>query len=292
MKQSEYFAIGADKRRGEDGYVMSQSDLKQFAKDPWSWINGREKEETNEMRYGSAVDVLYLTPGEFQDQYVIVPKVYPAPTKKDPGQTKPWNMKATYCKDWFVNQKAAGKVPIYTKDLMAAKQAVSVLERHEIASYLREGCRSQTVCQWEWTDHITGITVPLKCMIDLEPLDGADYLADFKTSVEAGISGFRRNAARFRYDLQGAFYLWGYAETTRSVSQYALIVSESTKPYPVAVYNLTPGDLAVGRAGSKGRWGSVMGYQQMLALYCRCLASGIFPQLNDGQIKPLDLYRE
>jgi hypothetical protein len=291
MTAKQYFAIGEDIRRGDPSFVMSQSALKTFASDPWSWVNGREVEETASMRYGSAVDVLYLTPSEFSDYYSLTPRTYPAPTKKDETATKPWTMQANYCKQWVADQKAAGKEVISTRDLMAAKAAVSVLEKHEVAAYLRSGCSSQTVCQWDWEDPVTGIVVPLKCMIDLEPPD-ADYLADFKTTNDASLAGFRKTAAWLRYDLQGAFYLWGYRLCVRDVSQFAFIVSESKKPFPAAAYHLTPRDLAIGAHGGRTRWGEVKGFFQILSLYCKCLDSGIWPQLNNGELKSLDLYRE
>jgi len=291
MKQSEYFDIGAEFKRGEPGYIISQSDLKTFAKDPWSWINGREVEETKSMEWGSLVDAIYLTPEELKELYALYPKTYPAPTKADPDQVKPWNMNSTFCKNWVAKQKKAGLHPVDRWTFDQAKTAVSKLLKSPIARALREGCQTQVCCQWEWTDPVTQITVPLKCLIDIVP-DDADYLCDLKSTNDATISAFRRIGSRFRYDVQGAFYQWGYRETTRDTDAFAFILSESKKPYPVACYNLTPNDLHVGKFGGSDRWGERMGYFQMLQLYCRCLDSGHYPELNGGDMIPLNFYRD
>lgn len=291
MTSADYFEIGARVKRGEAGYVMSQSSLKLFAQNPAAWVKGRKVELTKSMEWGNLLDVIYLTPDLFKDSYAIFPKVYPSPTKADQFQEKPWNMTAHYCQQWAEKAKKEGRFPIYRNTFDAAKVALERLHEHEIASALRDDCDTQVVCQWEWTDTATGITVPLKGMLDLAP-DDADYLADFKSSVSSEITGFRRMAAKFRYDLQGAFYQWGFRECYRDTSAFALIVSESKAPYPVATYNLTPRDLSMGRYGGRSRFGKVVGFQEMLQNYCRCLESGHWPELNSGNLTPLDLYPE
>ncbi len=290
MTAAEYFEIGAEFKRGEAGFVMSQSSLKLFAQNPSAWFKGRKVEPTKSMEWGNLIDVLYLTPELFADTYCLLPKVYNAPTKADPYQQKPWNMTAHECQKWVAAQKQKGLFPLYRSTYEGAREAVKALHEHEIAAYLRGDCETQVVCQWSWTDPITGIEVPLKCMIDIAPT-ADNYLADLKSTVDASHGGFRRTAAKFRYDLQGAFYQWGHRECIRDTEQYSLIVSESKFPYPVSTYYLTTDDLNAGRYGSKSRWGETPGFQSMLEHYCQCLASGIWPDINDGELKPLNLYR-
>jgi hypothetical protein len=290
MTTAEYFEIGAEHQRGEAGYVMSQSSLKLFADNPDAWIRGRKVETTKSMEWGNLIDVLYLTPEDFGKTYCLFPKVYNCPTKADPHQQKPWSMKAYECQKWATNQRNNGIFPIFRSTYEGAKKAVDALHRHEIASHLRGDCKTQVVCRWSWTDPVTGITVPLKCMIDIAPEED-NYLSDLKSSMDGSLAGFRRTAAKFRYELQGAFYQWGHRECFRDTEQYALIVSESKFPYPVSTFYLTPDDLHVGRYGRVGKWKEIEGFQGMLEKYCRCLDSGIWPDNNGGEMKPLYLYR-
>lgn len=291
MTQREYFKIGSGVPRGAPEFVMSQSQLKTFAKDPWSWKGGREVEETDAMRYGSLVDILLLTPEEFDEHYRIRPETYPSPTKSNPDAQKPWNANSTWCKQWIAKAANDGVAAANRRDLSKAKRAIASIREHEVVSELLEDCDSQVVCQWEWKDPRTGLVIPLKCMIDLAPRSGS-FITDFKTSRDCSITGFRKTASRLRYDLQGAFYLWGFRECYRDVSDFAFVVSETeAPPYPCTAYYLTPNDLANGTYGGGDRWGRREGYQQMLLRYAWCVGTGTFPELNGGDLVPLNLYR-
>jgi len=289
MKQADYFDLGADKQRGEAGYIISQAELKLFAADPDSWIRGAKVEETKSMEWGSLIDAMYLTPDELSELYVLMPKFYPAPLKSDKGAKKPWTMQARYCQNWVKNRKREGIWPITREDFEEAKKAVIRLNESPLASALRDGCETQVFCQWEWTDPVTGITVPLKCLIDIRP-DDANYLADLKSTYNIGKKAFKKTANRFRYDLQGAFYGWGHRECYHETDGYALLLSQSKMPYPVTAYRLTEQDLYVGEHGNASKWGNTLGYRDMLSLYCQCLASGHYPEVNGGEFNELDLW--
>lgn len=288
IESRDYFSIGSDVQRGDSQFVMSQSALKLFDKNPWSWIRGVDIEETASMRYGSLVDCLYLTPDRMKDLYLIQPKVYPSNVGKG-VEMKAWTRRASYCKKWEDDAIASGKTVITEDELNVARAAVRVLEEDPLASYLSADTTRQVACQWEYRDPLTGIVIPLKCMIDMVSND-LSSLIDFKTSAGASLSEFRRSASKFRYDLQGAFYLWGFRECYADVEHFGFIVSESRAPYPTASYFLTPNDIHFGREGGTSRWNTVPGYLTMLTRYARCLADGVWPQLNDGQMPALNLY--
>ncbi len=292
MNEAEYHALGTDVPRGAPERRMSQSELKAFDSDPWSWRHGSSKEETDAMEWGSLVDCLYLTPDEFSNRYALRPATYPAPTKADPDLRKPWNGNSKWCKDWLAEQEKAGVSPIAKKKLDLAKSAVRRLEECELAQALRAGSATQRVCTWDYRDPETGIVVPLKCMIDIAPED-AEFLADFKTTTDPSLAAWRRIASRFRYDLQGAFYRWGFQESTgEDRPAFGFVVQGSDFPFPVAAYYLNDRDFRIGEHGGSTRWGYVRGFREILARYCRCLADDHWPRLNDGEMVPLNLYRD
>lgn len=283
-----YFSIGDEFPLGDPGYVMSRSELVAFSENPWAWRNGRKFQDTKSTEWGSLVDCIYLTPEEFSENYVMQPCDYPSPTSSDPGARKPWHPGSHWCQNWTRKAKASGKTCLSKRFLDGARKALAVLKEDAQAKAFFDSSRKQTVCRWEYTDPETGIVVPLKCMIDMEGID-EPFLADFKTARAGSGHGFSKSAKSLRYDVQGAFYLYGYRECHSDRDNFAFVVQENSFPYPVSSFYLDDLSLAVGREGLVTRWRTYEGYEQMLARYCRCLADDVWPG-HTTEIQPLQMY--
>src|SRR5512139_3635422 len=74
-------------KRGDPAFIMSKSELWNFAQCPSRWLAGYKEEKSEKMSWGDRVDCLALTPERFAKRFVICPDTYPA---KD-GEMKPWN---------------------------------------------------------------------------------------------------------------------------------------------------------------------------------------------------------
>lgn len=278
MKLS-YYKADADVPRGDPGYVMSQSSLKLFARNPWAWINGVEIEHSESIEWGSLVDCLLLTPGEFGNAYKIRPKTYPSG-----NMAKPWHSASKWCQAWLAEAEKEGlEVVTYQRYCQALKAAKTAAADPQIAAILDE-CEREVELRWEYTDHDTGIVVKCKGLLDLLHHQRA-FLGDFKTSRDGDEGGFRRKAKSLRYDVQASWYQWGVRENMEGDPQhFAFLVQESKSPYPVSHWYLSAEQIEYGRTGFQGRkeWQRFEGYLSMLRRYCRCLADNRWPSYTES----------
>jgi hypothetical protein len=289
MKDQEYFGLGADIPRGNPEYIMSRTELVTFGDCPWEWRQGKSFDGSPSTEWGSLVDVMFLTPDEFSNRYTLRPKTYPAPTKANPDLKKPWSGNSNWCKNWMKEAEASGKEVVNDFQLNMAKKALAVLLENDEAQAIFGNADKQVFCQWEYFDEDTGITVPLKCLIDGAGIDDP-YLADFKTSRDPRKHKFRMSAKYLRYDIQAAFYLDGYRECFEARDNFAFIVQSNSSPFSVASYYLEPSDIEVGRNGRREKWGVIEGYLDMLKRYCRCLADDHWPSHTET-LEPLEIYK-
>jgi hypothetical protein len=275
MKQS-YFKIDSHIPRGDPGFVMSQSELKLFAKNPWAWINGRVVDPSESIEWGSLVDCLLLEgEAEFAQSYKIRPDTYPS--GKPPRQIqKAWHHASTWCTEWLKANKKNFTI-LTVEELRKAERARDAAREDPVVASILEVCDTQVLCRWTYTDPKTGLVIPCKCLIDLAPKEWP-FLADFKTSMKGDRHGFTGKAKQFRYDIQAAWYRWGWEEFTgERRDAFAFLVQENKKPYPCSHWTLSLDQIEYGRVGFKGRYQSFEGYEAMLARYCECLATQTWP---------------
>lgn len=254
-------------KRGEVEYVMSRSDLMEFARCPHRWVMGYKEDDadTKATLYGSIIDTLVLDPDRFDGKFAVAPSKYPAKGKKkdDPEVEKDWNRNATYCQEW---EAAQGKRVIVKNDLMTqAENAVKLLfGDRQIADFINDSDK-QVMVIGEYDDSDTGITVPVKAMIDLVPRLSSAFdraLGDLKTANNAAPIGWGRQCYNFGYHWQAAFYLDLYVAATgddRNTFQH--IIQESFPPWEVGKRILSQELIELGRAG----------YVTALGRYCQCL---------------------
>lgn len=263
-------------KRGDPQFVMHGGELATFSECPWAWIRGKESKGTKSTEFGDLVDCLLLDPKRFNHAFVCHPEMYPCkPTAKDPRTEKPWTMKATYCEEWATSQ--SGKTIIKTSTLKEARDAVAVVRDDTVAAELIDCCRKQVMVVGEFHDTKTGISVPIKCLIDLEPpKDHPKYgeiLADFKTARSASPFWWARQVFEYGYAQQAARELDLHnAATGERRSGFHHIVCENEAPYAVSTQFLG-GDFigAIGRCR----------YEAALRFYCECLKTNKWPNYRE-----------
>lgn len=265
-----------DVKRGDPKFVMSRSELKNFAVCPSRWLAGYREETTKEMGYGDLLDCLLFTPVDFPVRFVVAPDTYPAKGKKkdDPEIQKPWNRNADYCREW--EEVQSGTV-IKVEQLQSAQNAKAVLLKDPAIKSMIRASDHQTLITAEYEDRDTRLTVHLKGLVDIAPGNEiSEYdkcLADFKTCNSAHPIVWAKEVNKYGYDMQSALYLdiWN-AATGEDRCEFRHVLQENFPPYQIGKRILSQEFLNIGRAK----------YQSALRLYCQCLATDTWPNYETG----------
>lgn len=190
------------------------------------YIKTKEK-ASKEMDFGSLVDCLILEPHMFKENFSMKPETY----VNKAGHTKPWTLKATYCKEWEEQKSLEGKTLYKSADL---EKAVDISEQclgHLTASQWLKDFETQVAIVWE--DSETGILC--KGRIDILQ---KDRISDLKTTHNASPNEFRRTVNNFLYHVQDYMYTTGYEILTGEKLPFGFLVVESDSPHCVATYEL------------------------------------------------------
>lgn len=255
---SQYFDQTA--KRGEPGYIISRSDLVEFAKCPRRWLLGFSVEETESMAWGSLIDCLLLTPERFKTDYVVKPSTY----RDDKGVEKKWNGNAKYCKEWEAEHE--GKRLVGADMWDAAQIAIERMMGDDAIAALVKSSQRQVMVTGEFCDESTGITVPVRCMIDLVPA-AKHWIGDLKTVRAADEFSWKWTVFRSKYHVQAAMYLdlWN-AATGDDRELFAYVCSENVHPYEPAAWAIGSSFISIGRGF----------YASALQDYCYALKSGVW----------------
>lgn len=283
--------IGENQKRGEYGqargdksFVMSRSQLVEFAKNPEKWLAGAlvEDDSTKQMDFGSALDCLLTMPDSFEATFAVCPAVYPCePTKKDPRAEKPWNKNANYCDDWELKQIDAGKTVLSANMLSEVKIAFAAIQSKHAIRTMFECSAKQVLMTADWQDDDSGLIVPFSALVDLVPhLSSTTWgksLADLKTARNGNPATWPRTVDDSGYDVQAALYLDIYcAATGEDRTDFVHIIQENTFPFHV----VTPPPLLSSEFLDWGR----SKYKSALRLYCQCLSTGVWPSYEQQGI--------
>lgn len=261
--------------RGSKGYVMSRSDLLDFASCPSRWIKGgKVEDETDSTEWGSLVDCLLTDGARFKDRFAIKPETYPIfdkRTEQPTGETKPWNGNSTWCKEWIAAQ--GGKTCISQAE---HDDAVSAAERiaKELESDLTQ---HQVYVTADYCDAETGLAIPLKALIDVVPSRSGSLgkgLLDIKTGRCGDPAKWARVCFQRGYHVQSAMQLDLYdAATNEGRNEFYHIVQENFYPYEISFPFIDPTFVSLGRQK----------YLHALQLYALCLKTGEWATYDDLQ---------
>ena len=223
---------------------------------------------------GSLIDCLVLTPERFESTYVITPQY-----KNEKGELKPWNWNATVCKQFRDEHDGLEIVKFDT--FQAAKEAADSLRQAfdeigmDTVSY-----RTQVLVRAEYHDKNTKLVVPIKCLIDILPVDGLEKsICDLKTANSAHPAVWKSVVFKFKHRAQAAMYLDAYvAATGEDRCEFRHIVQESFAPWEVAMHLLSEDFLTLGRET----------YIAALQRYCQCLATNKWPGYESHDRQMID----
>lgn len=255
-------------QRGSPEFSMSPSQLKEFARCPDRWRRGYNPPGSDAKAYGSLIDCRLLTPELFAQRYAVRPVTY----RNEKGDEKPFNMNATFCKEWAAAQ--GSREIVSKKDMEDCDEAIARLRCDEVAAAFIDASDKQVLVVAEWLDEETKLVVPVRCLLDLVPRADSEFaksLADLKTVRSAALIPFQRQCYQYGWHLQGAFDLDLFvAATGEDRCNWCFIIQESYEPWQPAKRLLSQDFIDIGRAE----------YRKHLALYCACLKAGRWPDYD------------
>ncbi len=171
---------------------------------------------------------------------------------------------------WEANN---GHRRILTPDQWAQVHAMrDALMAHPAANRLLTSVPGKAEQSFYWVDQKTGEL----CRMRPDWLRDDDLIVDLKTTEDASAEGFARSIAKFRYDVQDAFYSDGFeAVTGRKPKGFVFIAVEKKPPYAVGVYVLDAESKELGRAM----------YRADLDRFAECVKSNTWPGYGDKIVK-------
>jgi exodeoxyribonuclease VIII len=280
---AEYLSPENKGKRGEVSFVMSSGSLRDFAECASRWIAGYEEDNNGSMKFGSLLDLLALTPGQFDSRYIVQPENYTS----EKGEEKPWSNNAKSCKAWNDAQIASGKEIVKKGEVMEAQKAVAKIQEDDILRSFIEASDKQVWVKGEWMDEKTKLVIPVQGLIDLVPRKDTEFakcLGDLKSTRNAGLRSWQRWCATAGYHVQAAFYLDLYMAAVNpdknpdgeERNTFCFVVQENFAPYQIARRMMSDMEgtetmLSLGRKF----------YQSALRKYARCLKTGIWPCYDD-----------
>lgn len=282
--------------RGMQAYPMSPSALKLFGHCPNRWLHGYQPPESEAKDWGSLLDCLVLTPELFSARYVVPPLTYTETRMKCPKcesltDSKKcakckcdriesevsllWSPQALKCQEWKNRQIEQGLEVISQQDLDDAKAARERLLSDDVIKAFLDASDKQVLVEAQWQDDETGLTIPVRCLMDLVPRADTEFakcLGDLKSSFTAALTPFARNVHKLGYHVQAAFDLDMFvAATGEDRNTWCFIIQESFPPWQSGKRILSQDFLELGRTE----------YKRLMRLYCQCLKTGFWPGYDD-----------
>ncbi len=222
-----------------------------------------------EFEFGSAAHKLVLGVGE------------------EIAEVKADNWRSSKVRDEADEHRAAGRIPLLSRDVGTVHEMAEALRSHPIASALFRpgtGQPEQALIwrergQW-WDEGGDGHTAPVDCraLVDWLPDPGGRrlILPDYKTCLSAAPEDVEKAIARYSYHIQGAHYLAGLRALglAGEDAEFVLVMQEKTAPYLVTV--VQPDATAM-------RMGAIR-VRQAIDLYAQCTATGRWPGYADDVV--------
>lgn len=182
-----------------------------------------------------------------------------------------WRKKAA--QDQRDEARAAGKIPLLTKELAVVKEMALAIQAHPIAGYLFDPYDGRPEQSLFWKDERTGI--PLRARLDWLPdiSTGRPIIADYKTADSAEPEKFRKAAADYGYHQQHAWYSDGLAALYGVLPSFVFVVQEKQPPYLVSIVEWHPEAVRIGRRRN----------ERAIDIYRACINTGEWPGYTDTE---------
>lgn len=228
---------------------VSRSDLWHMMVSPekYRYIHDNPPIPTDALLFGQVFHKLVLEPDTFYDEFAVAPDV--------DMRTKAGKQEM---EEFSLENPGKEIIPIgmfqqaseMRKSVMSVPQAVKLLRgEHEVPYF--------------WKDEESG--VECKCRADcISKIGNINVIVDLKSCADASTEKFSREALKYGYDFQSAFYSAGINECRNAEHIFVFIAVEKNPPYSVNI--LQADDLFV----EHGK----MIMRKLLAEYADCKQTG------------------
>lgn len=273
VSQAEYRKVVGGKV-GSKEFVMSRSQLVKFAACPAKWRAGiPEKEDTKALRFGTLLDLMVFSTGEYAEKVIMPPTHY----QDSKGKEAKWTNKSSTCRDWEESKESEG---FFVSSEDEEVDIVAAASRLKLDARIKEilGCSKPSVLVTaEWECPYTKLVVPVAILQDFMP-DKRDsrwgrYLGDLKTCRDASHKKWKRAVFDHRYDVQAAFY----SDVVNAIDgeardSWVHILVENTAPFEPGRRFLSAEFVELGRSF----------YTDALNRYCQCLSTDNWTGFDDA----------
>lgn len=224
-------------------------------------------EETNAMRIGRATHCAMLEPVVFANSYCCAPKC--------DRRTK--EGKATYA---MFEAENKGKSIISEEEYLQICSISLAFRNNDLTRGVLAAGAEHKEASLFWKHPIYDLDG--KCRVDLLHVKGGTVY-DIKTTDDASPAAFRYSAKKWRYHVQGAYYIDGvnHALGKGTVNSFVLLVVEKEPPHAIAVYLFDDETIEEGR----------LQYEMNLATYANCLETNTWPGYSQ-QVMELNLGKD
>lgn len=217
---AEYLEISNAEYRKKEG--LSSSDIKKMMKSfaHWKYFKDHpeDDDDTPSLKFGRACHKFMLEPYDFDNEYIIMPKV--------DRRTK--EGKEIYAK---FELESEGKEII---DEETYDKLVDMRDMLYRTPYVKQLIKGEHEKSFFWTDEATGIKC--KCRPDsFGKFGNHNIIIDYKTAENAETSAFMRSALKYNYDVQAAHYTAGLEKIYGNDYLFIFIAQETKPPYLVNV---------------------------------------------------------
>jgi hypothetical protein len=171
------------------------------------------------------------------------------------------------CRDLVAEIRQRGAVPLKRAELDQVTQMAEQLRRHEVARALFDPSTGDAEQSLFWRDLADGVWLRARVDFLRHKAPGRLVIPDYKTVECADPGVFGRDAARYGYHIQEAWYTAAARELLGVDAAFVFVLQEKTPPYVVSVVELDP---EAKRAGAR-----LM--RRAIEIYRDCAESGVWP---------------
>lgn len=238
MTFEEYLAIPA----------LNASKLKAVGVSPLYYLwKQTQEDDTAPKQVGRASHAAIFEPERFKTDFIVWPE------KRNSNAWKAF-------RDAHAHQEI-----LTTAQRDAAVAIAAAIRQHPVAAPLLQHGKSETLVQWD--DSRTGR--PCKARVDW--LGGC--LVDLKTTANLEQNAFARDAVKYEYPLQMAFYSDGVLAATGKRLPVKMITIQNKPPHDLVVYDIPDEVLDEGRDR----------YRQLMEILVRCEETNTWPGIAPSE---------
>ncbi|MCX6887464.1 MAG: PD-(D/E)XK nuclease-like domain-containing protein [Verrucomicrobia bacterium] len=170
-------------------------------------------------------------------------------------------------KAWKAEQVAKGREVISAEDYASAQSAAESVLSHPTCKQMFEAEGTSELSVFKRFE--LGGSVMRKARIDWTPRAGSNALVDIKTTRDASPDAFGKELFEYGYHTGAAWYLdiWNDANPNDKRDCFVFVAVEKDAPFAVAVYNISPEAIQLGRRKNIER----------IQTYIECSQSGVWP---------------